>query len=219
MQTLQGEVLGRPLLPERFCKHARRGRGWDGKKKKDRRVFFQRESDCLECDLNFRFRGGSPEHCFETVAHKVPEWRDFDTEREALLDRVARKLKPMARLTLFSAEAKRAFDQARAKDGLFFRATRNAERESFHELEEVWDVWISAMPDARLVDLCNVATVERMYMRLRSPIDAAETLGDMRVRDCMHRQFDLSSSQPPTPLECGIAYGFPLDTSIILDCD
>ena len=154
----------------------------------------------VEATNNYYFRCGDKAHTFEYGGVKnVAEWRSRK-EADVLIERVTSGMKPVASFVLANYRLEERLSILRKCRHLHRRIVRNPWK--------VYELIITATPDATLFDLLNARELE-CDDSLREKL--APNLIDKRtVREYVARSFDLNGPCPVTPLECGLLYGYPL---------
>lgn len=150
-----------------------------------------------ELQLNFLFRGGDLDHCFDSP--NAPHWWYGRREEEVLIQRVREGLKPSASIVLDKFDE---FEERRVIDacvGLHCNTVKNE-----------WGVtciWITQCPDATLGTLL----ADR---RDGDGLTLSEYLSQRTVRSYLLHGFDMSSRVKECrvgALESAILFGYPFD--------
>ena len=153
-----------------------------------------------EAAKNFFFRSGDWEHSFENGRLYCPEWRDL-SEEEVLIDRAAKKLKPVAEIVVqpdWDRGARAAVLRKAYKRGLTLAVQRNE--------WGVTVVFMTAEPDKTLQQLLLERGWEGKGLEFKG------NTGRRKVGWYVKRGFDMSSKATPVDaLTSGLLLGYPLD--------
>jgi hypothetical protein len=153
-----------------------------------------------EVDRNYLFRGGDEAHFFYVGGRKaVPEWRDRD-EADVLIERVKRKVKPVASIVLVNYDKSQRLRILKKCRKLHRRIIRNE--------WGVDELLITATPDASLYDLLTARGIEGDNLRFRG--GKHKDLGNRKLSHYVSRGFDCSGKRPVSRLECALLFGYPL---------